>query len=129
MTYFTINDPEEPVVFEEHRDDIAKQEEAALENQRRIQEEKAKALHDDDDSAESSGKEGGLKTIVFWICGIESQLKTNRDSQTTNETPPVVERVDTSIEEDKFWARICDLNAIIAMSCMGFFLAFFNRFD
>lgn len=36
--------------------------------------------------------------------------------------------MDTSIDENQFWSRVCDINALIAMSLAGFVIAFFNKF-
>ena len=65
-----------------------------------------------------------FKIALFWICGIESNLKEN-----FNEDLKVIQKVDTSIEQDPFWSNICDLNAVIALSLNAFVIAFYNKYD
>ena len=67
-------------------------------------------------------KHGAFKTALFWICGIESSL-------TPNDDVVLVNKVDTSIDEDPFWSRVCDINAIVAIGLCTFCFAFMNKFD
>jgi sodium/glucose cotransporter 9 len=64
-----------------------------------------------------------FKKAFFFICGIESQIDKN-ETEEIEET-----NMDTSIDEDPFWSRVCDINAIIAMSLAGFSIAFFNKYN
>lgn len=65
-------------------------------------------------------KNSFFKTAFFWICGIEKQMSQPDSEQTSSE------QVDTSIEQNRFWAVVCDINAIIAMALSAFCFAFFN---
>ena len=69
-------------------------------------------------------KPNKFKIALFWICGIESNLKEN-----FSDDLKVKQEVDTSIEQDKFWSNICDINAVFAIALSGFCIAFFNKFD
>ena len=62
------------------------------------------------------------KKIFFWFCGIEKYMKSETNTNKKNE------KMSTSIEENKLWSSICDVNAIIAIAFCGFCYAFFNRF-
>lgn len=63
-----------------------------------------------------------LKKAFYFICGLESQINPNANDEIEKTT------MDTSIDEDPFWSRFCDINAIIAMSLAGFSVAFFNKY-
>lgn len=63
-----------------------------------------------------------FKKAFFWLCGIESTFNQENKEQ-------VQEVIDTSIDQDPFWATVCDVNAIIALGLAGFCFAFFNKFD
>ncbi len=67
---------------------------------------------------------GKFKTALFWLCGIESNLKENFDSsiQVKNE-------VDTSIDQNQFWSNVCDVNAVVALAMNAFVTAFYNKYD
>ncbi len=41
----------------------------------------------------------------------------------------VKQKIDTSIDEDKFLNFICDLLAVIVMASVGFTFGFLNRFN
>ena len=71
-------------------------------------------------------KPGKLKVALFWICGIESSLKQNFEVTSEKQLEQVV---DTSIDQDPFWANVCNVNAIVAISLSGFCIAFFNRYE
>ena len=113
MTYFTIYDPEEPVPFEAN-DREEKENEKSLSFEIKESEKR---------SVEIKEKPGRFKIALFWICGIESSLY-----EDTNK-PKEVYKINTSIDESRFWSNICDLNAVIAMALCGFCYAFFNTFD
>jgi lipopolysaccharide export LptBFGC system permease protein LptF len=77
-------------------------------------------------SSRSQNKVSSLKKILFWICGIESMQK----AKETTEVPHSQRHdIDTSIDQDKFWAKICNINAVIALALSAFFFAFFNKYD
>ena len=69
-------------------------------------------------------KPNKFKIALFWICGIESNLKEN-----FNDDLKVIQEVDTSIEQDKFWSNICDINAVIALALCAFVIAFYNKYE
>lgn len=69
-------------------------------------------------------KPSNLKVALFWICGIESNLKEN-----FNPNENVENIIDTSIDQDPFWSKVCDLNAVIAIALCGFSVAFFNKYN
>jgi hypothetical protein len=78
-------------------------------------------LNQENDTETSPGK---LKVAFFWICGIESSLNKDKD---VNIVPEY--NVDVSIDQDKFWANVCDLNAVFAIALMSFGFAFLNKFE
>ncbi len=65
-----------------------------------------------------------FKKALFWICGIEKNLK-KIDTNVKTEKHDV----DTSIDEKLRQASICDLNVIIVIAIAGFFYGFFNKYD
>lgn len=71
------------------------------------------------------------KKTIFWICGIESLLKQEelRKNSSDLEENNKVLKIDTSIHQDPFWSKICDINAVIAMALCGFCYGFFNKFN
>lgn len=131
MTYFTLNDDEEPVEIKDGKgmcgnfcvganldeDDLEKTKEDE------ISAEPIQDSHLIEDYLEKKSP-GRVKTALFWICGVESVLK-----QGGNKSDQPAPKVDTSIEENKWLSRLCDVNAIIAISLSGFCIAFFNRYD
>ena len=73
-----------------------------------------------------------LKTLLYWMCGIESLLKANDSTTSSPSNDPnqiAFNYVDTSIDQDPMWARVCNVNAVVAISLSGFFIAFFNKYD
>ncbi len=71
-------------------------------------------------------KPNRCKTILFWFCGIESILK--KPSEEELETYIVESKIDTSIDQEKFWSNLCDVNAVIALALTGFVVAFLNKY-
>lgn len=65
-------------------------------------------------------KIGYLKKIILLICGVNAKTMNN---------PNIEVKMDTSIEETKFWSKICDIGTVISLAVCGFFFAFFNKFD
>ena len=130
MTFFTINDEEEPIEIKDGKGIFghfcagANLDEDAYEN--RIEENFSTKSAKDYIVEDSHSKPppGRVKTALFWICGIESVL-----NKGDNKLDHPVQKVDTSIDENKWLARLCDVNAVIAISLSGFFIAFFNRYD
>jgi hypothetical protein len=115
LTYFTINDPQEPIPMNEpttHNKYTLKKTNELEGNSFQIEE------------TNQYIKPSKLKVALFWICGIESSLKKdfNPDKQIEHE-------IDTSINQDPFWSNICDLNAVFAIALSGFTLAFYNRYE
>jgi hypothetical protein len=76
-------------------------------------------------SARSQNKASGLKKLFFWICGIESMQK----AKGTEVPHSQRHDVDTSIDQDRFWAKMCNINAVIALALSAFFFAFFNKYE
>lgn len=75
--------------------------------------------------AEANSKETkNFKKLLFWACGIESVLKQDNSKLDSSK-----QKIDTSIEENKYLSNICDLNAVVAMALCGFLYGFFNRFN
>lgn len=69
-----------------------------------------------------------LKISLFWICGIEGQLKKSEDDdEVVVEAPPPP--VDTSIDENKFWSAVVDINVVIALALSGAAIAFLNKYS
>lgn len=64
-----------------------------------------------------------FKKGLYWLCGIESAI--DKDVHASIEET----KLDTSIKENSFWATVCDVNAVIAMSVCGFLYAFYNNFS
>lgn len=69
-------------------------------------------------------KPGKLKVGLFWLCGIESNLK---QKDIAAEIP--IRKVDTSIQQSRFWSVACDINAVIAIALSGFVIAFLNKYN
>lgn len=112
MTYFTIDDPEEPLTRDE---DLLIEEK--IERKRIIKQELK--------SANPTVKQVSKgKKILYWLCGIESLLGQNKDDGTKK-----AYKIDTSIDQDPFWSNVCDANAVVAMALCGFVYAFFNKYD
>ena len=72
----------------------------------------------------SRKKIGEFKKLIFYICGIESLLKANYV-----ETSDDSFKMDTSIESNPYWSKVCSINAVIVFTFTGFVVAFFNKFD
>jgi hypothetical protein len=78
------------------------------------------------DFAEGQAKVREMSTLkkgFYFICGLESKINENNQEE-IEET-----KMDTSIDENPFWSRFCDINAIAAMSLAGFAVAFFNKYN
>jgi hypothetical protein len=109
LTFFTKDDPQEPIPIDDEENDSSKEEIEKIKTSRlEVIEQK---------------QEGRMKWLVYWICGIESSLNSNKN---ISNQPKYI--IDTSIYQSKFWSNVCDTNAIIAMALCGFFYAFFNKF-
>ncbi len=137
MTYFTINDPDLPIQIKDKKRsncnfcvganlDSDDEKLVAQEEQRvkKEQQDLKKHVHFSDgdqlDISQAIKEHGVLKRALFWICGIESQLKEEAVEQV---------HVDTSIDQNPKWARVCNVNAVIAIALSGFFVAFFNKYE
>lgn len=107
LTYFSIDDPLEPEPMPTNQIYIEKEDTFNLVNFLETNDKHVK-MH---------------KKVFFWLCGIEKYLNFGKNSETKDE------KIDTSIEENRFWSGICDANAVIAMAFCGFCYAFFNRFN
>ena len=64
--------------------------------------------------------------ILYWVCGIESILK--KPSEEELMVYQTASKVDTSIDQDRFWNNFCDINAVIALALTGFVIAFLNKY-
>ena len=130
MTYFTINDPDEALPIKDAKDECGNfcvgADLSDNENDDSIEShEKTVDLKNENNQViETMSDPSKLKVAFFWICGIESSLNQDKD---VNILPEY--KVDVSIEQDKFWASVCDLNAIFAIALMSFGFAFLNKFD
>ena len=67
-----------------------------------------------------------IKRIFYWMCGIESTLKANKNDLETNQE---TRKVNISIEEEPFWAKVNNINMIFQLSLSGFLWVFFNKFN
>ena len=67
-----------------------------------------------------------LKKGMYWLCGIESMIN-------SSDEPAKIEskqhEMDTSISQDPFWAKVCDINAVLAIALSAFCIGFFNRYN
>ena len=131
LTYFTINDPEEPIPIKDAKGICGNFCVGAD-----LNEDEAETRIDSFDFKEPIErkprkeyvKPGKFKVALFWICGIESSLKeTTEEQKMEEEERPTT--VDTSIEQDPFWAGVCNINAVFAIALSGFCVAFFNRYE
>ncbi len=106
MTYFSIDDEEEPVPREEDLEE----------------EERREASHENLEDTETD-EPSGAKKIVYWLCGINSFIKNK------NKLPQTDFKIDTSIDENPTLKKICDVNAVLAMAFCGFCYGFFNKYS
>ena len=106
MTYFSIDDEEEPVPREEDLEE----------------EERREVYHENLEDTETD-EASGSKKIVYWLCGINSFLKNK------NKLPKTDFKIDTSIDENPTLKKICDVNAVLAMAFCGFCYGFFNKYS
>ena len=118
MTYFTINDPHEPIPINEP---TTKTQNNSTE---KITTNELESNYFQIEETKQYTEPSKLKVALFWVCGIESSLKKdfNPDKQVKHE-------VDTSIDQDPFWSKICDLNAVFAIALSSFTVAFYNRYE
>lgn len=146
MTYFTRNDEEEAIPIKDAKglccnwcvgadldeDEPGKERKKSVRDkkreermekklEKRLEKERKDALKR---AANANKKPSFFKTAFFWICGIEKQINA---VDLDDEQPH--EEVDTSITQNRFWAIICDINAIFAMSLAAFCFAFFNVYN
>ena len=139
MTYFSINDPEEPIpirdakgkyckfcvganVSDEIEDDaIIFQKDNKNGSLKLLEKKKLKEEAKEKSKTPPPGK---VKKVFFWICGIEN-MRMDEDENVDKEP----EVIDVSLDQDPFWARFCDLNAIIAIALSCFCFAFFNKYN
>lgn len=137
LTYFTRNDEDEAVPIkdakgvccnwcvgadlnEDNVEEIVERKVFSARKQEKIAKKEEKARRAAMKRVEQAQKKNSFfKTAFFWICGIEKQMSQPDFEQTS-------EQVDTSIEQNRFWAVVCDINAIIAMALSAFCFAFFN---
>ena len=139
MTYFTLNDPDEAIPIKDAKgkycqvcvganlnEDI-KYDELIFDKEKDgqiIVVEKSKVEENLKEKAKKINiPPGKAKKVFFWICGIENMTGDNENSEDVQEV------IDTSIDQEPFWATFCDLNAIIAIGLSCFCFAFFNKFD
>ena len=144
MTYFTINDPDEAIPIKDAKgkhcqicvganlsedsinddalvfDPTQESKIVVLDGKNKPEETKS----DNYTHVKAKIPPGKLKTAFFWICGIENMTGDNE-----NAVQQASEVIDTSIDQEPFWATFCDLNAIIAVGLSCFCFAFFNKFD
>lgn len=148
MTYFTRNDEEEPIPIKDGKglccnwcvganldddDNVEKIVENRVLSQKKLEKMEKKEEKKLEKERRSSKKKASkaqkeasfVKKVFFWICGIEKQM--NMENLDAADQPH--EEIDTSINQNKFWAVICDINAIIAMSLVAFVFAFFNIYN
>ena len=142
MTYFGRHDEEEPIPIKDGRglccnwcvganldedEKVAEQIFFKKRNQERKERQMAKKLEKErkaalQRAAAPKKQASFFKKAFFWICGIEKQM--NSVDMNAEEIP--ADPADTSIDQNTFWAVICDINAIIAMALAAFCFAFFN---
>lgn len=61
------------------------------------------------------------KKSFNWICGIEKQTA----PEMSEEEKLALEKHHTSLDEDPFWKKFCDINVIVMMTCACFIWGFF----
>ena len=132
MTYQSIKDPLEPIQIPSGKGyganhfcagaDLDLDDEEDDENEMTNKSPEIKNEEKKLEIEKSTGEISIFKKCFFFICGIESSI--NEDEVEIEET-----KMDTSIDEDPYWSRICDINAIIAMSLAAFSFAFFNNYN
>ena len=66
-------------------------------------------------------KQPWYKTAMQWICGIEK----HEEHVLTPEEEEAIKRKQTSLEEDPFHKKLCNVNAIVLMTVTVFFWGFF----
>lgn len=69
-----------------------------------------------------------IREIVLWIVGLSTEMNQNEninlDVVKENEETQIIDISETSRQK-----LLCNILAILLMSCTGFLWAFFNRFD
>lgn len=135
MTFFTINDPEEAIQIKDatrKRCNFcvgASLSESGDEEDREEEEEETVVVEEPKRKGRSMMEKlqnqppSVLKKALFWICGIESSL-----NKADIEGVEKFHHPDTSIDQDPFWSKVCDINAIFAIALSGFCIAFFNKY-
>ena len=59
------------------------------------------------------------KKSLNWVCGVEKTIEPTEDEKLE------LEKKHTSLEEDPFWKKFCDINVIVMMTCACFIWGFF----
>ena len=78
-----------------------------------------------DESLEEEEEEPStLKKAFDCLCGL-NELKKQSNAQGEDASC----HINTCIDEDPFWSRVCDVNAVIAIALCSFCYAFFNIFE
>lgn len=135
MTYFTIDDPEEPVQIKDAKGkwcgfcvgaDLSEKNSTRYEEFDENEDQARKQqLSELPDMLKQDENAGVFKKAFFWMCGIEKKKPNNSNSNTSSEP----QKADTSLEQNRFWSTICDINAVIAIGLSGFCFAFFNKYN
>ena len=85
---------------------------------------KAKVFIINKKQKEKDTRRGLFKNIFFWLCGIENMKRSDDDDE--NRVQEVF--IDTSIDENSYWAAFCNVNAVVAVGLSCFCFAFFNKY-
>lgn len=113
MTYFTIDDEEEPEEMEESSSELSKT----------IKKKKSAnrvAFNLDFEKKKVSR----WRKMAYWICGVEKYLEMEHMIEIEHQ-----HEIDTSIDQSESASNICNINAVIAMAVCAFMYAFFNKFS
>lgn len=117
MTYFTIDDLEEPEERESEKEDEIRKSQDRLKPSNKVSfkfENKPKDM-------------SKARKLLYWLCGVETYI--NKDHRKIDFDPTRIEKIDTSIDQTSFARAVCDVNAALAIAVCGFMYAFFNKFS
>jgi len=134
LTFFTIYDEKEPKPIKDAKGKcisfcVGADLSSSNENINEMDSKETDKTHDktfDIIELDSDKPPSKLKKAFFWICGIEKMLQNKTEENLQDKSTNIV---DTSIDEEPFWALICNINAVLAIALCGFCVAFFNKYD
>ncbi len=116
LTYWTIDSPDESVQIPSKRKaQTSRQDMEMTVVQKEI------LLNDTLRNAESEKNISFVKKVLYFISGIKAA-----DISKQTEKKFIV---DTSIEENPFWSKVCNILAIVSMAASGFLFSFLNKYN